>query len=155
MTATLMERGQGGGTDAIEYLTAALAPDSARQYRGAARHFLIYLGEDYPGVRSLDQLRRDPHVLGWFARLRLHTPALGTGRLRLLPAVSAVHSGGACLDYTAPRSGSSDPSRGHSAHSTTSAPPVVGRVGGTPQFGPNPSVTRFLTYTSCTSVSGH
>ena len=29
---------------AIESLTAALAPDSARQYRGAARHFLIYLG---------------------------------------------------------------------------------------------------------------
>ena len=48
----------------IESLTAALAPDSARQYRGAARHFLIYLGEDHPAVCSLDQLRRDPHILG-------------------------------------------------------------------------------------------
>ena len=61
---------------AIESLTAALTPDSARQYRGAARHFLIYLGEDHPAVCSLDQLRRDPHILGWFAHLRSHTPPL-------------------------------------------------------------------------------
>ena len=61
---------------AIESLTAALAPESARQYRGAARHFLIYLGEDDPAVRSLNQLRRDPHILGWFAHLRSHTPPL-------------------------------------------------------------------------------
>ena len=33
---------------AIESLTAAFSPDSARQYRGTARHFLIYLGEDHP-----------------------------------------------------------------------------------------------------------
>ena len=51
-------------------------PDSARQYRGAARHFLIYLGEDHPAVCSLNQLRRDPHILGWFAHLRSHTPPL-------------------------------------------------------------------------------
>ena len=61
---------------AIESLTAALAPDSARQYRGAARHFLIYLGETYPAVWSLNQLCRDPHILGWFAHLRSHTPPL-------------------------------------------------------------------------------
>ena len=30
---------------AIESLTAALAPDSARQYRGTSRYFLIYLGD--------------------------------------------------------------------------------------------------------------
>jgi len=61
---------------AIESLTAALAPDSARQYRGAARHFLICLGEDYPALCSLNQLRRDPHILGWFTHLRSHTPPL-------------------------------------------------------------------------------
>ena len=59
---------------AVESLTAALAPESARQYRGAARHFLIYLGDDYPAVCSLN--RRDPHILGWFANLRSHTPPL-------------------------------------------------------------------------------
>jgi hypothetical protein len=32
--------------------------------------FLIYLGEQHPAVGSLNQLRRDPHVLGWFVDLR-------------------------------------------------------------------------------------
>ena len=48
---------------AIDSLTAALAPASARQYRAVARSFLIYLGEHHPSVGSLIQLRRDPHVL--------------------------------------------------------------------------------------------
>ena len=61
---------------AIESFTAAISPDSARQYRGTARHFLIYLSEDHPAVCSLDQLHRDPHILGWFAHLRSHTPPL-------------------------------------------------------------------------------
>jgi integrase len=61
---------------AIESLTAALVPDSARQYRCAARHFLIYLGEDHPAVCSLNQLRRDPHILGWFACQRSQIPTL-------------------------------------------------------------------------------
>lgn len=61
---------------ATESITAALSPDSARQYRGAARHFLIYLGEDHPAVCLLNQLHRDPHILGWFAHLRSHTPPL-------------------------------------------------------------------------------
>ena len=61
---------------AVESLTAASGPDSARQYRGTARNFLIYLGEDHPAVCSLNQLRRDPHILGWFAHLRSHTPPL-------------------------------------------------------------------------------
>jgi len=37
-----------------------------------------YLGARYPAVRSLDQLRRDPHILGWLAFLRLHNPPLAT-----------------------------------------------------------------------------
>ena len=66
---------------AVESLTAAQVWDSARQYRGTARDFLIYLGEDHPGVRSLDQLRRDPHILGWFAHLRSLAPAVYISRL--------------------------------------------------------------------------
>lgn len=60
----------------VESITAALVPDSARAYRGAVRHFLIYLGENYPSVCSLNELRRDPHILGWFAHLRSRTPPL-------------------------------------------------------------------------------
>jgi site-specific recombinase XerD len=61
---------------AIDSLTAAQSPDSIRHYRGVARNFLIYLGDDHPSVCSLNQLHRDPHILGWFAHLRLHTPPL-------------------------------------------------------------------------------
>ena len=35
---------------AVESLTAAQVWDSARQYRGTARDFLIYLGENHPDV---------------------------------------------------------------------------------------------------------
>ena len=55
---------------AIDSLTAALAPASVRQYRAVARSFLIYLGEQHPAIGSLNQLRRDPHILGWFVDLR-------------------------------------------------------------------------------------
>jgi site-specific recombinase XerD len=57
-------------------LTAGLQWDSARPYRGTVRNFLIYLGDNHPAVCSLDQLRRDPHVLGWFTHLRSQTPPL-------------------------------------------------------------------------------
>src|SRR5688572_21650321 len=59
----------------------------------------------------------------------LADPALGDGRLRLSPAFSARHSGGACLDCTDSRPGPPYPPRGYSAHSATSAPPVDGRAG--------------------------
>jgi site-specific recombinase XerD len=50
--------------------------DSARSYRRTVRHFLTYLAAQYPAVRSLDQLRRDPHILAWLALLRSHHPPL-------------------------------------------------------------------------------
>ena len=61
---------------AFESLTAAFHWDSARPYRGTARNFLIYLGDNHPAVCALDQLRRDPHILGWFTHLRSQTPPL-------------------------------------------------------------------------------
>jgi site-specific recombinase XerD len=76
---------------AIESLTAALAPNSARQYRCASRYFLLYLGEDHRTVCSLNQLRRDPHILDWYAHLRAHKPPLATAvyvcRLLFLRAI--------------------------------------------------------------------
>ena len=61
---------------AVESLGAALAPASVRLYRGTARNFLNYLGTDHPQVTSLRQLRRDPHILGWMAKLRSRVPPL-------------------------------------------------------------------------------
>ncbi len=75
----------------VESITAALVPDSARAYRCAARHFLTYLSENYPSVCSLNELRRDPHILGWYAHLRSQTPPLATAvyvcRLLFLRAI--------------------------------------------------------------------
>jgi integrase len=61
---------------AVDSLGAALAPNSVRLYHGTARNFLTYLGTDHPEVTSLDQLRRDPHILGWMAQLRSRIPPL-------------------------------------------------------------------------------
>jgi site-specific recombinase XerD len=63
---------------AVDSLCTALAPDSQRLYRGTVRNFLGYLSTAHPEVNSLDQLRRDPHLVGWMSCLRSQTPALAT-----------------------------------------------------------------------------
>jgi hypothetical protein len=63
---------------AIESLCTALTPSSKRQYDIVVRNFLVYLGAEYPQVTGLELLRRDPHILGWMARLRAQTPPLAT-----------------------------------------------------------------------------
>ncbi|MBK5295091.1 MAG: tyrosine-type recombinase/integrase [Acidobacteriia bacterium] len=63
---------------AVDSLSAALNPDTTRHYRGTSRKFLTYLGTAHPGVRSLEQLRRDPHILGWMSCLRSQAPPLAT-----------------------------------------------------------------------------
>jgi integrase len=63
---------------AVDSLGVALSFDTTRHYRGTARNFLSYLGADHPEVQRLDQLRREPHILGWMSRLHSQTPALAT-----------------------------------------------------------------------------
>lgn len=63
---------------AIDSFSVSLSPDTTRYYRGTARNFLSYLGADHPDVQRLDQLRREPHILGWMSRLRSHVPPLVT-----------------------------------------------------------------------------
>jgi integrase len=41
-----------------------------------ARHFLSYLHTDFPHVLDLSELRRDPHLFGWFRRLCDQDPPL-------------------------------------------------------------------------------
>jgi integrase len=72
---------------AIDSVCAALGPESRRQYRTVVlRNFLRYLGAAHPDVTSLEQLRRDPHLLGWMSRLRSQMPPLATSTfiLRLI-----------------------------------------------------------------------
>ena len=61
---------------AAESVTTSLSDASVTSYRGTVRHFLTYLGAEHPEVCTLDQLRRDPHILGWLALLRSQNPPL-------------------------------------------------------------------------------
>lgn len=76
---------------AVESLCTALTPSSTRNYNMVVRHFLVYLGAQYPHIIRLKQLHRDPHILGWMACLRAQTPPLATatciGRLFALRTI--------------------------------------------------------------------
>ena len=61
---------------AVDSIAASLSPDTVRGYRAATRSFLRYLGADHREICSLQQLRRDPHILGWLAHLRSRTPPI-------------------------------------------------------------------------------
>lgn len=73
-------------TRAIDVICIPLSPGTERVYRGTARSFLLYLGQHYPSVRSLERLRRDPHIIAWLSYLRSRTPPLAatTYILRIL-----------------------------------------------------------------------
>jgi integrase len=76
---------------AVESLCTALNPSSTRHYNETVHNFLRYLAAAHPEVKRLDQLRRDPHILGWMSRLRSRKPPLATttciGRLIALRCV--------------------------------------------------------------------
>jgi site-specific recombinase XerD len=73
----------------IESLTTSLSDASLRDYLATIRRFLDYLGENYTEVRQVDQLRRDPHILGWLAQLRSHTPPFA--KITLVNRVIRLH----------------------------------------------------------------
>ncbi len=63
----------------VQTLATTLQPSSVRRYRCVARHFLSYLQTDFPQVIDLSELRRDPHLFGWFRRLCEHNPPWSNG----------------------------------------------------------------------------
>jgi site-specific recombinase XerD len=58
----------------IQTLTTTLRPSTTNRYRGVVCHFLTYLQTDFPQVRQLSELRRDPHLLGWLRDLCKQDP---------------------------------------------------------------------------------
>jgi len=70
-------------------LTTALGDGSRRGYAGTFRSFLRYLAAHHPEVCRLEQLRRDPHILGWLAQLRSHIPPLA--KITLIVRVIYLH----------------------------------------------------------------
>jgi integrase len=63
---------------AVESLSTALSSASNRHYSSTVRNFLVYLAAQHPEVIGLEQLRRDPHILGWMSRMRAQVPPLAT-----------------------------------------------------------------------------
>ena len=69
----------------IQTLALAWRRSTIDHYRSTARRFLAYLRAAFPQVRRLSQLRRDPHILGWFRSLCEQQPPLSnTTRIRHL-----------------------------------------------------------------------
>ena len=53
----------------VRLLATTLRPATVRQYQHTVRLFMIYLRTSFPDIRRPNQLRRDPHVLGWLEYL--------------------------------------------------------------------------------------
>ena len=70
----------------VQTLALTLQPFTVVKYQYVARHFVGYLRATFPKVRRLSQLRRDPHMLGWFRWLCQLSPPVGnhTREQRLL-----------------------------------------------------------------------
>jgi hypothetical protein len=70
----------------VQNLSLTLQPFTVVKYQYAARRFVGYLRATFPEVRRLSQLRRDPHMLGWFRWLCEPRPPIGnhTREQRLL-----------------------------------------------------------------------
>lgn len=60
----------------VRTLALTLRRDTVTNYRCVARRFLCYLHAAFPKVRRLSQLRRDPHLLGWFRWMCEQDPPL-------------------------------------------------------------------------------
>ena len=60
----------------IQTLALTLRRDTVTNYRCVAHRFLVYLHCAFPQVRRLSQLRRDPHLLGWFRWMCEQDPPL-------------------------------------------------------------------------------
>jgi integrase/recombinase XerD len=61
---------------AIQSVTTSMSDSSKGRYRTTSEYFLRYLGEHDPSIRALEQLRRDPHILGWLTWLSSQHPPL-------------------------------------------------------------------------------
>jgi site-specific recombinase XerD len=53
----------------VRLMATVLRPATVRQYEHTVRLFMAYLRTQYPDIRSANQLRRDPHILGWLEHL--------------------------------------------------------------------------------------
>lgn len=60
----------------MQTLATSLQPATIRYYQSCLNRFLRYVRAAHPGLLSPQQLRRDPHILGWLRSLAGETPPL-------------------------------------------------------------------------------
>lgn len=60
----------------LQTLAVTLRQSTIGYYRSAVNRFLRYLHTAYPKLRTVSQLHRDPHILGWLRSLGQETPPL-------------------------------------------------------------------------------
>jgi len=60
----------------IQILSLTRRPSTMHGYRATVHGFLAYLRAAAPDVRHVSDLRRDPHLVSWFASLCEHQPPL-------------------------------------------------------------------------------
>jgi site-specific recombinase XerD len=71
--------------DHVQALAVTLQRRSVDRYAFTVRRFLAYLHTAFPRVRRCSQLRRDPHLFGWFRMLcEEHPPLCNVTRARHL-----------------------------------------------------------------------
>ena len=73
----------------IQTLALTLRPSTVEGYRSTGRRFLAYLSTAFPQVQQLSELRRDPHLLGWFRWQSRSTTAVAPPNPSPLSALSA------------------------------------------------------------------
>jgi len=84
----------------LRQLATVLRPGSVISYKTIVNKFLSYLETAHPEVRTLSQLRRDPHMLGWLRSLHEQLPPLANNTKvlgiiilrRILNDLAASHS---------------------------------------------------------------
>jgi site-specific recombinase XerD len=60
----------------VQRLATTLRSRTVQEYRSCARGFLAYVHANFPRLHKPSQLRRDPHLLGWFRFLCQRRPPL-------------------------------------------------------------------------------
>jgi site-specific recombinase XerD len=66
-------------------VATTVQPDTAKNYRRAVCLFLSFLKTEFPQLLDLAELRRDPHLFGWFRYLcKIHPPLSANTRRKYL-----------------------------------------------------------------------
>jgi site-specific recombinase XerD len=71
----------------IQVLATTRQPKTVECYRTHARNFLTYLHTSFPHLHQISQLRRQPHLLGWFRFLCQQHPLRNATREHYLVTV--------------------------------------------------------------------